>query len=522
MRDVALCLFLFFLAKRVNSVPTKEQFESCLSTISKNPRNLTNYTSGSRIDTAFSESSSPDSSFLNLNFTSLKPILTLKPKSESEIKKSILCSKKLGVQVRTLSGGHDYEGLSYLSLSPFIILNLVNLRSITINLTEETAWIQSGATLGELYYKIAKTSKVHAFAAGTCPSVGVGGHFSGGGLGAMMRKHGLASDSVVDARLMDVNGRILNRRTMGEDVFWALRGGGAASFGVVLSWKVKLARVPEKVTCFISHHPMGASMNKLVHRWQYIGAEVDEDLFIRVIIDNTKGGGQRRVQTAFQALFLGEVDRLIPLMNQKFPELGVQAQDCSEMSWIESVMFFIWKSGQPLETLLNRDLRYEDLYIKAKSDFVQNPIPENVFEEVTKRFLQQETPLMILEPLGGKINEISESESPYPHRRGNIYNIQYMVKWRVNTVEEMNKHVTWMRMLYDYMTPYVSSSPRGAYLNYRDLDLGNNTGISTSFEDARVWGEKYYRGNFKKLGLVKGKIDPTNFFRNEQSIPPLF
>ncbi|KAG5413555.1 hypothetical protein IGI04_001122, partial [Brassica rapa subsp. trilocularis] len=392
MRDLALCLILFFLAKRVSSVPTKEQFENCLSTISKNPRNLTNYTSDSRIITASSNSPSPDSSFLNLNFTSLKPILTLKPKFEPEIKKAILCSKKLGVQVRTLSGGHDYEGLSYLSLTPFIIINLVNLQS----------------------------------------------------------------------------------------------------------------------------------MNKLVHRWQYIGAEVDEDLFIRVIIDNTKGVGQRRVQTAFQALFLGGVDRLIPLMNQKFPELGLQAQDCKEMSWIESVMFFIWKSGQPLETLVNRDLRYEDLYIKAKSDFVQKPIPENVFEEVTKRFLEKETPLMILEPLGGKINEISESESPYPHRRGNIYNIQYMVKWRVNTVEEMNKHVTWMRMLYDYMTPYVSASPRGAYLNYRDLDLGNNTGSKTSFEDARIWGEKYYRGNFKKLGLVKGKIDPTNFFRNEQSIPPLF
>ncbi|KAF8096119.1 hypothetical protein N665_0317s0025 [Sinapis alba] len=519
MRDLALCLFLFFLTNCVSSVPTKEEFESCLSTISKSPNNLTNHTSDSIIYTASLESPSPDISFLNLNFTSLKPILTLKPKSESEIKKSILCSKKLGVQVRTLSGGHDYEGLSYLSLSPFIIINLVNLRTININLTEETAWIQSGATLGELYYKIAETSKIHAFAAGTCPSVGVGGHFSGGGLGAMMRKHGLASDNVVDARLMDVNGRILNRRTMGEDVFWALRGGGAASFGVVLSWKVKLARVPEKVTCFISQHPMGESMNKLVHRWQYIGAEIDENLFIRAIINNNQKGDQRRVKTSFQGLFLGGVDRLIPLMNQKFPELGLRAQNCSEMSWIESTMFFNWKSGQPLETMLNRDLRYEDLYYKAKSDFVQKPVPENVFEEITKRFLEKETPLMILEPLGGRISEISETDSPYPHRRGNLYIIQYMVKWKVNEVEEMNKHVTWMRMLYDYMTPYVSASPRGAYLNYRDLDLGNNTG---SFEDARIWGEKYYRGNFKKLGLVKGKIDPTNFFRNEQSIPPLF
>ncbi|XP_019086234.1 PREDICTED: tetrahydrocannabinolic acid synthase-like [Camelina sativa] len=266
MRELALSMFLlFFVFNCVSSVPTKEQFQSCLATnkIFKLPRNLTNHTPDSQIFTDFSESSSPNSSFLNLNFTSLKPILTLKPKSESEIKRSILCSKKLGVQVRTMSGGHDYEGLSYLSLSPFIIVDLVNLRSININLTDETALVQSGATLGELYYKIAKTSKVHAFSAGICPSVGVGGHISGGGFGTLMRKHGLASDNVVDARVMDVNGITRDRRRMGEDLFWALRGGGAASFGVVLSWKVKLARVPEKVTCFISQHTMGPSMNKI-------------------------------------------------------------------------------------------------------------------------------------------------------------------------------------------------------------------------------------------------------------------
>lgn len=530
MRELVLSLLLLFLVKCVKSVystPTREQFQNCLSTkqfIStfQNPINLTTHKPDSRVYTDFSESSSPNSSFLNLNFTSLKPILIVKPKSESEIKQSILCSRKLGVQVRTMSGGHDYEGLSYLSQSPFIIVDLVNLRSINLNLTDDTAWIQSGATLGEFYYKIAKTSKIHAFAAGICPSVGVGGHISGGGFGTIMRKHGLASDNVVDARLMDVNGKILDRKTMGDDLFWALRGGGAASFGVVLSWKVKLARVPEKVTCFISQHTMGPSMNKLVHRWQSIGSEVDEDLFIRVIIDNSLEGNQRRVKSTFQTLFLGGIDRLIPLMNQKFPELGLRSQDCSEMSWIESIMFFNWRSGQPLEILLNRDLRFEDQYFKAKSDYVQKPVPENVFEEVTKRFLEQDTPLMIFEPLGGKISKISETESPYPHRRGNLYNIQYMVKWKVNEVEEMNKHVRWVRSLHDYMTPYVSKSPRGAYLNYRDLDLGSTKGINTSFEDARKWGETYFKGNFKRLGLVKGKIDPTNFFRNEQSIPPLF
>ncbi|KFK25721.1 hypothetical protein AALP_AA8G151200 [Arabis alpina] len=436
-----------------------------------------------------------------LNFTSLKPILIAKPKSEPEIKKLILCSKKLGLQVRTLSGGHDYEGLSYLSQSPFIIIDLVNLRTIKINLTEETATIKSGATIGELYYKIAKTSKIHGFPGGVCPSVGVGGLLSGGGYGIIMRKHGLASDNIVDARLMDAKGRILDRKSMGEDLFWALRGGGAASFGVVLSWKVKLARVPEKVTCFTSQHAMGPKMNKLVHRWQYIGPELDEELFVRVFINNNQQKGiQRSVRTTFQGMFLGGIDELIPLMNKKFPELGLRAQDCKEMSWIESHLFFIGKFGQPLEIMLDRDQRYENLYFKAKSDYVQKPLPENVFEEITKRFLEEEAPSMSLDPLGGKLNEVSSEETPYPHREGNLFSIQYTVRWKVNEIEEMNKRVRWIRSVYDYMTPYVSGSPRGAYLNYRDLDLGMNKGIKTSFEDAKKWGEMYFRGYNNRRG----------------------
>lgn len=79
-------------------------------------------------------------------------------------------------------------------------------------------------------YAIAKESLVHGFPAGLCPSVGIGGHF-GGGIGTMMRKYDLAADNVIDAYIIDVNSRILNRYTMAADLFWAIRGGGAASFG---------------------------------------------------------------------------------------------------------------------------------------------------------------------------------------------------------------------------------------------------------------------------------------------------
>jgi hypothetical protein len=72
------------------------------------------------------------------------------------------------------------------------------------------------------------------------------------------------------------------------------------------------------------------------------------------------------------------------------------------------------------------------------------------------------------------------------------------------------------------MTSYVSQKPREAYINYRDLDIGMNNPVgSTSYGQASIWGRKYFKNNFDKLVRVKTEVDPANFFRNEQSIPPL-
>ena len=73
------------------------------------------------------------------------------------------------------------------------------------------------------------------------------------------------------------------------------------------------------------------------------------------------------------------------------------------------------------------------------------------------------------------------------------------------------------------MTPYVSKNPRSTYVNYRDLDLGENKNANnTSYSEAAMqWGNKYFGNNFRKLALVKSVVDPQNFFYFEQSIPPL-
>ncbi|CAA0823775.1 FAD-binding Berberine family protein [Striga hermonthica] len=346
----------------------------------------------------------------NLRFTSQstpRPQVIITPEHESQVPPVVHCARENDMEIRIRSGGHDYEGLSYVSQVPFLILDLINLSEISVDPESKTAWVGSGATLGSLYYRIAERSPVLGFPAGICPTVGTGGHISGGGYGRLLRKYGLAADNVIDARIVDANGRILDRQSMGEDLFWAVRGGGGSSFGVILAWQVKLVDVPERVTVF--------SVTRLTR------------------------------------------------------------EDCVEMSWIESILYFAGFPIESREVLLNRT-QPNLTYLKVKSDYVQRPIPEHALEGLWRLFYEPEgeEAAIVLIPYGGMMDNISESSIPFPHRAGNMYAMQDYVSWREDNALNSDRYIRWIRRLYSYMAPYVSSSPRAAYVNYRDLDIGVN------------------------------------------------
>ncbi|CAN0922720.1 Cannabidiolic acid synthase [Linum grandiflorum] len=304
---------------------------------------------------------------------------------------------------------------------------MINLREITVDVASKTAWVQAGATLGELYYAISQKSTTLAFPGGICPRYG-----------NLLRKYGLAADNVVDAIFVDANGRTLDRHSMGEDMFWAVRGGGGNSFGVAVAWKVNLVTVPEKLTVFRVSRTLEQNATKTI-------------------------------------------------------------------------------------TLLTGTAKY-----KGKSDYVQRPISEIGWEGVWKK-LDELGPMagaLAMIPYGGKMEEIPEWSLPFPHRAGNLFMIQYDVFWNEDGIEASERNVNWIREVYSYMTPFVSKNPRAAYMNYRDLDIGMNDidggkGRGYEEEEARVWGLKYFKNNWDRLVEVKTAVDPDDFFRNEQSIPPL-
>ncbi|PON39143.1 Xanthine dehydrogenase C subunit [Parasponia andersonii] len=461
----------------------------------------------------------------NLRFissTTPKPLFIIAPTHVSHIQASIICCKIHGLQVRIRSGGHDYDGLSYVSDDPFIVVDMFNLRNISVNIEDETAWVESGATIGELYYKIAEQSRIHGFPAGVCPTVGVGGHFSGGGYGNMMRKHGLSVDNVIDALLVDVNGRVLSRTSMGEDLFWAIRGGGGASFGVIVSWKIKLVSVPENVTVFRVERTLEQGATDIVLQWQDVADKMLDEMFIRVVLMPVNKKIQKTVKAKFVALYLGPAEEVTALMAERFPKLGLTREDYIEMSWIESVLFWSnYPIGTSMDVLLERQPKSEK-FLKKKSDYVQEPIKKSELEGLWKKMIELKKPALAFNPYGGKMSEISELETPFPHRAGNKYKIQYSVQWKEEDTRTLDQNLDRIRKLYEYMTPLVSKSPRCSYLNYRDVDLGTNgVGYNGTYREASIWGTKYFKGNYGRLVQVKTEVDPGNFFRYEQSIPPL-
>ncbi|ESQ52086.1 hypothetical protein EUTSA_v10016482mg [Eutrema salsugineum] len=468
----------------------------------------------------------------NLRFASTstrKPEAIVAAVTETHIRAAISCCKLLNLELRIRSGGHDYEGFSYTSPVPFVILDMYNFNKIDINMTDETVWIQAGASLGELYYNIASKSKVHAFPAGVCPKVGAGGHFSGGGFGNLMRKHGLSIDHIIDAQIMDANGRVYrDRRSMGEDVFWAIRGGGGGSYGVILAWKIKLIRVPEKVTVFKLERTVREGAVDLVWKWQQVAPVIDRDLFIRLEIKpiNRKISKGKTIKVSFIGMFLGLPERLLNITKQSFPELHLTKSDCMVKKWIESTVFWAnYPEKAPIQLLLKR-ISTNEYYWKRTSDFVQTPISKQGLAKIFQTMIDH-SPLprrvwMQWNPWGGKMAEIESDATPFVHRGGNIFMIEHFMNWYRPGDELEEQFLAIARSFKEAMAPFVSKNPREAFFNYRDVDIGITTpGDNATYEGAKVYGDSYFKGNYLRLVKVKARFDRTNFFRSQQGIPVL-
>jgi hypothetical protein len=119
-----------------------------------------------------------------------------------------------------------------------IVIDLSGMRATWVDPAGRIAWVQGGALWGDVDHE----TQAHGLATtgGIVGHTGVGGLTLGGGIGFLMRKHGLSVDNLLAAEVVTSEGSVVRASAHEHpDLFWALRGGGG-NFGVVTSFQFAL------------------------------------------------------------------------------------------------------------------------------------------------------------------------------------------------------------------------------------------------------------------------------------------
>jgi FAD/FMN-containing dehydrogenase len=165
-----------------------------------------------------------------------RPALIVRAKDPTDVSRVVALARETGMELAVKSGGHSGAGHS--TTEGGILLDLAEMKNLEIDLEGRTAWAQTGLTAGE--YTAAVGAHGLATGFGDTGSVGIGGITLGGGVGYLVRKHGLTIDDLLAADVVTADGRLLRADSEAHpDLFWAIRGGGG-NFGVATRFHYRL------------------------------------------------------------------------------------------------------------------------------------------------------------------------------------------------------------------------------------------------------------------------------------------
>jgi FAD/FMN-containing dehydrogenase len=148
----------------------------------------------------------------------------------------VTTARETGLDLAIRSGGHSAAGHS--TADGGIVLDVRGLKSLELDVESRTAWAGSGLTAAE--YSNETNAVGMATGLGDTGSVGLGGITLGGGIGFLVRKHGMTIDSLLAAEVVTADGEVVHTDEESHpDLFWAIRGGGG-NFGVATKFKLRL------------------------------------------------------------------------------------------------------------------------------------------------------------------------------------------------------------------------------------------------------------------------------------------
>ena len=412
-------------------------------------------------------------------YAGIRPLAVAQPLDARDVAAAVDWARTSGVHIVARSGGHSYGGYS---TTTGVVVDLSKLAAVHV--ASGKATLGPAARLGNVYDGLDRHGL--AIPAGTCPTVGIGGHALGGGFGLASRAWGLASDNLVSLQVVTADGSILTADARRHsDLFWACRGGGGGNFGIVTSLVFRTHRVSQG-SYFIATWPWSQAAEVVASFLAWAPHAPDG---LGSLCRLSTGPGGPAVQVFGQ--FLGSEAAL----KGALATLGPPAQrlDLGSSAWIDLVRRWAGCLGH---TLPSCSTPGHQAFVGA-SDYVAK-VPTPAHAALFTQAIDDRGTLpgaLLVDAYGGALNRVAPTATAFAHR-DMLASIQYFATGDPAAAR------SWVNASRAALAPATSGA---AYVNYIDPDLAN-------------WPHAYYGANLARLQQVKRRYDPHNLFRFAQSI----
>ena len=410
-----------------------------------------------------------------------RPGLIARCAGTADVREAVRFAATHGLLVSVRGGGHNVAGTAVCDDGLMIDLSLM--QGIHVDPAAQTAWAQPGVLWQDFDHETEAFGL--ATTGGVVGETGIAGLTLGGGVGWLVRKHGLVCDNLLAADVVTADGQ-LRRATPHEnaELFWGLRGGGG-NFGVVTAFQYRLHPVPAILGGLVIH-PRAAARDVVRFHRDFV-ASAPEEL------------------TSYVAL-LTAPDGL--------PVVGVASCYCGDLREGERVLSPLRKFGAPLVDQM-QPMPYtgmQGLFGPSfpwghrnywKSSFLRE-LPDAAIDAVVTHADRARSPLsaVVLEYYGGAASRVAPGATAFPHRAA-TYNLIVLGQWREAAEDPV--HIAWARDLWDSVQPWSSGAV-----------FMNALGEDASPDAVR----EAYGANYARLAALKATVDEKNLFRLNQNIAP--
>ena len=407
------------------------------------------------------------------------PELIVRCASVTDVQRSLGFALDNELPVAVRGGGHSLAGFS--TCDGGVVIDLARMRGVTVDPQGRTARAGAGLTLGE--FDAATQEHGLATTLGVASTTGIAGLTLGGGLGWLMRKHGLACDNLRSVDLVTADGSVVTASDAeNPELFWGLKGGGG-NFGIATAFDYRLHPVGPTVFGGLVAYP-AESRRELLRFYRDFTAGAPDELTAYAAFTAAPDG---LAVAAMAACYAGDV--------QEGERVLAPARRAVGTPLVDALGPLLYTDQQK-----KLDAAYPPgEYHYWKSCFLDD-LTDEVIDVLSERFnAAQAPPLLevVIEHMGGAI---AAGEGAFAHR-----DARYDVLIDANWVDEADAErcIAWARDTAAALEPYS----RGSYVNY-EPDSGQECAPT-------AYGDRYDR-----LRALKRRYDPQNVFRLNQNIAP--